>query len=59
MWAKTGGIDFAGRQAWDAWAALKGVAAEEARLRYVRLFHEFTPKALFAEGRGELLLACC
>lgn len=55
IWAATGGIDFDGRQRHDAWAALKGVGGEEARMRYVRLFHEFTPKALFAEGRGELL----
>jgi len=55
MWAEKGGIDFAGRQAFDAWAGLKGVPAGDAEARYVRLFHEFTPKALFAEGRGELL----
>lgn len=57
MWAATGGIDFDGRQRFDAWAALKGLGGEEAKVRYVRLFHEFTPKALFAEGRGELLTA--
>lgn len=56
MWAPSGGIDFDGRQRHDAWALLKGVEKEEARVRFVRLFHEFTPKALFAEGRGELLL---
>jgi hypothetical protein len=31
------------------------MAKEEAKVKYVRLFHEFSPKALFAEGRAELL----
>lgn len=31
MWADKGGLDFEGRARWDAWAALKGVEAEQAR----------------------------
>lgn len=31
MWADKGGLDFEGRARWVAWAALKGVEAEQAR----------------------------
>lgn len=31
MWADKGGLDFEGRARWDAWAALKGLEAGEAK----------------------------
>lgn len=31
MWAEKGGLDFEGRARWDAWAAVKGVEAEQAK----------------------------
>ena len=53
MWAERGGLDFDGRARWDAHAALRGVAGDEARLRFVRLYWEFSPRALYSEGRGK------
>uniref|UniRef100_A0A383VFQ0 ACB domain-containing protein n=1 Tax=Tetradesmus obliquus TaxID=3088 RepID=A0A383VFQ0_TETOB len=52
MWAEKGGLDFKGRARWDAWAALKGLASEEAKLRFVKLFYEFPPSALYSDTRG-------
>lgn len=31
MWADKGGLDFEGRARWDAWAAVKGLDAEQAK----------------------------
>lgn len=31
MWAEKGGLDFEGRARWDAWAAVKGLEAEQAK----------------------------
>jgi len=31
MWADKGGLDFEGRARWDAWAAVKGVEAAQAK----------------------------
>lgn len=55
MWAERGGLDFEGRARWDAWAALRGLPADKARLRYVRLLHEFSAAALYKDTRAELL----
>jgi acyl-CoA-binding protein len=52
MWAEKGGLDFEGRARWDAWAAVKGLQAEEAKLRFVKLFYEFPPSALYSDTRG-------
>jgi acyl-CoA-binding protein len=52
VWAETGGIDHDGRARWDGWSALKGVGKEDARLRFVRLYFEFAPSALYADTRG-------
>lgn len=38
MWAERGGLDFEGRARWDAWAAVKGLETEKAKLRYDRPF---------------------
>lgn len=53
MWAERGGLDFDGRARWDAHAVLRGLAADEARLRFVKLYWEFSPRALYSEGRGK------
>jgi acyl-CoA-binding protein len=53
MWAERGGLDFDGRARWDAHAALRGVSKEEAKLRFVKLYCEFSPRALYSEGRGK------
>lgn len=37
MWAERGGLDFDGRARWDAWAAIKGMDAEKAKLRFVKV----------------------
>lgn len=55
VWAERGGLDFEGRARWDAWAALKGVASDAARARFVKLFHELPASALYLDTRGELL----
>lgn len=31
MWAETGGLDFDGRERWEAWAKLKGMGSEGAK----------------------------
>ncbi len=54
MWAERGGLDFEGRARWDAWTALKGLAADEARLRFVKLFWEFPVAVLYSDTRGAL-----
>lgn len=54
MWAEKGGLDFEGRARWDAWAVVKGLAPEKARLRFVQLFWEFPVGALYADTRGGL-----
>ena len=53
MWAERGGLDFDGRARWDEHAALRGLPGEEARLRFVKLYWEFSPRALYSEGRGK------
>ncbi len=42
MWAEKGGLDFEGRARHDAWTAVKGLDAEKAKLRFVKLFYEFS-----------------
>ena len=37
MWAEKGGLDFEGRARWDAWIANKGMAAEKAKLLFVKV----------------------
>ena len=37
MWAEKGGLDFEGRARWDAWTANKGMAAEKAKLLFVKV----------------------
>ncbi|KAI8470328.1 MAG: hypothetical protein J3K34DRAFT_377230 [Monoraphidium minutum] len=54
MWAERGGLDFEGRARWDAWAALKGLAADKARLRFVKLFWEFPAASLYSDTRSAL-----
>jgi acyl-CoA-binding protein len=51
MWAERGGLDFDGRARWDARAAVRGVAPDAAKLRFVKLYWEFSPKALYSDGR--------
>ena len=51
MWAERGGLDFDGRARFDARAALRGVPADAARARFVKLYYEFSPKALYSDGR--------
>lgn len=31
MWAETGGLDFDGRERWEAWGRHKGLTSEEAK----------------------------
>ena len=38
MWAEKGGLDFEGRARWDAWTANKGMAAEKAKLLFVKVW---------------------
>ena len=52
MWADKGGLDFEGRARWDAWAAVKGMDKEDARLRFVQLYYEFLPSALYSDTRA-------
>jgi acyl-CoA-binding protein len=52
MWAEKGNIDFEGRARWDAWSALRGLDPERARLRFVKLYHEFSGDQLYKDGRG-------
>lgn len=37
MWTEKGGLDFEGRAKWDAWAAVKGMKPEKAKLEFVRV----------------------
>jgi acyl-CoA-binding protein len=53
MWAERGGLDFDGRARWDAHSALRGASSEEAKKRFVELYWEFSPRALYSEGRGK------
>ncbi|KAG2452657.1 hypothetical protein HYH02_002890 [Chlamydomonas schloesseri] len=55
MWAERGGLDFEGRARWDAWTALRGTDGAKARLRFVKLFHEFAPAALYRDTRAAVL----
>ncbi|GIL84874.1 hypothetical protein Vretimale_9697 [Volvox reticuliferus] len=55
MWAERGGLDFEGRARWDAWSALRGTDPAKARLRFVKLFHEFSPGALYKDTRAAVL----
>ncbi|EFJ50619.1 hypothetical protein VOLCADRAFT_116798 [Volvox carteri f. nagariensis] len=57
MWAERGGLDFEGRARWDAWSALRGTDPAKAQLRFVKLFHEFSPAALYKDTRGAVLAA--
>ena len=57
MWAERGGLDFEGRARWDAWTALRGTDPAKARLRFVKLFHEFVPAALYRDTRAAVLSA--
>ncbi|PNH10421.1 hypothetical protein TSOC_002851, partial [Tetrabaena socialis] len=51
MWAERGGLDFEGR----ARAALRGTERAKSRLRFVKLFHEFSPTALYKDSRAAVL----
>jgi acyl-CoA-binding protein len=51
MWADKGNIDFEGRARWDAWSALKGLDQAKARLRFVKLYHEFSGDQLYKDIR--------
>lgn len=53
MWAEKGGIDFEGRERWDAWDKLKGTDTKTAKLEFVKNFYEFSPKALYKDTRGQ------
>lgn len=52
MWAEKGGLDFEGRARWDAWSTVKGMSAEDAKLRFVQLYYEFSPACLYSDTRG-------
>lgn len=52
MWAEKGGLDFEGRARWDAWTAVKGMPADEAKLKFVKTYWEFPAKALYSDGRA-------
>ncbi len=52
MWAERGGLDFEGRARWDAWSAVKGLDADKAKLRFVKLYYEFLPSCLYGDDRG-------
>ncbi|CAD7697168.1 unnamed protein product [Ostreobium quekettii] len=51
MWAERGGLDFEGRERWDAWEALKGEQASEAKIRFVKMYYEFSPSCLYKDTR--------
>ncbi|KAL4434046.1 hypothetical protein ABPG75_000487 [Micractinium tetrahymenae] len=51
MWAEKGGLDFEGRSRWDAWTAVKGMAADKAKLAFVKAYYEFLPKSLYSDTR--------
>lgn len=51
MWAERGGLDFEGRARWDAWMAMKSLDGEKAKLRFVKLYYEFLPSALYKDTR--------
>ncbi len=57
VWAERGGLDYEGRARWDAWTALKGLEGDKARLRFVRVFWEFSPQALYKDTRGDVAAA--
>ena len=52
MWAEKGGIDFEGREKWDAWEGLKGMDADKAKMAFVKAYYEFPAAALYKDGRG-------
>ena len=52
MWAEKGGIDFEGREKWDAWEGLKGMAADKAKEAFVKAYYEFPAAALYKDTRG-------
>lgn len=52
MWAEKGGIDFEGREKWDAWEALKGMDTMAAKEAFVKAYYEFPAKALYKDTRG-------
>ena len=37
MWAEKGGLDFDGRERWDAWTAMKDVDRASAELKFVQV----------------------
>lgn len=52
MWAEKGGIDFEGRERWDAWNKVKGMDKDEAKLKFVRIYYEFESKGnLYSDTR--------
>lgn len=53
MWAEKGGIDFEGREKWDAWEGLKGMDGEKAKEAFVKSYYEFSAKALYKDTRGD------
>ena len=52
MWAEKGGVDFEGRERWDAYEALKGMTAEKAKESFVKTYYEFPASALYKDTRG-------
>jgi len=52
MWAEKGGLDFEGRSRWDAWSNIKGMAADKARLEFVKTYYEFPVKCLYSDTRA-------
>jgi len=52
MWAEKGGVDFEGRERWDAYEALKGMSAEKAKEAFVKTYYEFPAAALYKDSRG-------
>ena len=53
MWAEKGGIDFEGREKWDAWEAIKGMDKDAAKEAFVKAYYEFPAKSLYKDTRGE------
>lgn len=37
---------------WDAWEAVKGKAADSAKLEFVKTYYEFPPASVYDDTRG-------
>lgn len=51
MWAEKGGIDFDGRERWDAWDAQRGMSTEAAKQAFVNCYFRFESKSLYNDTR--------